>query len=268
MRRVVLYLAMSLDGFVADQNGKVEWLTPFEGEDTYTDFERTVDTIVMGRRTYAQIVTELSPNQWVYPNQTSYVITHEVCTGTEAVRFVDQDPVTLVDTLKKQEGKDIWINGGPTIIQPLIQANLIDQYRLTIVPVLLGAGTRLFQSADRIHLKSVGLIQHGQLFELIYEKEDDAPLSFVDEREVLLDHIDKLHSTPMGLERVSRNLGCQIQEVTAYCQKLIQDPTCQVWRKGKNVYCRVKEVEITINAHGYTIITAHRIRTKSMKEGK
>ena len=111
MRRVVLYLAMSLDGFVADQNGKVDWLTPFEGEDTYTDFERTVDTIVMGRRTYAQIVTELSPNQWVYPNQTSYVITHEVCLGTEAVRFVDQDPVTLVDTLKKTRRKrylDQW----------------------------------------------------------------------------------------------------------------------------------------------------------------
>ena len=85
--------------------GKVDWLTPFEGEDTYTDFERTVDTIVMGRRTYAQIVTELSPNQWVYPNQTSYVITHEVCPGTEAVRFVDQDPVTLVDTLKKKMEK-------------------------------------------------------------------------------------------------------------------------------------------------------------------
>ena len=68
MRRIVLYIAMSLDGYLADSAGGVDWLTgqdpAWDGDGGYSDFIRTVDTVIMGRRTYDQITTQLSPGSW------------------------------------------------------------------------------------------------------------------------------------------------------------------------------------------------------------
>ena len=70
MRKVVLYVAMSLDGYIADKDGKVDWLAGQEDNaetaDSYADFEKTTDTVIMGWTTYRQVTTELSPEQWVY----------------------------------------------------------------------------------------------------------------------------------------------------------------------------------------------------------
>lgn len=80
MRKVVLFIAMSLDGYIADEHGNVDWLNgqdmSVENIDTYSVFMRDVDTVIMGWDTYHQIVTELSPTEWIYANLTSYVITH------------------------------------------------------------------------------------------------------------------------------------------------------------------------------------------------
>ena len=82
MRKVILYIAMSLDGYIADQNGNVDWLNEYdsdedvEGTDSYSLFLDKVDTVIIGYNTYHQIVTELSPEQWVYKGLKSYVITH------------------------------------------------------------------------------------------------------------------------------------------------------------------------------------------------
>ena len=73
MRRIVLYIAMSLDGYLADPAGGVDWLTgqdpSWEGDGGYSDFVRTVDTVILGRRTYDQITTQLSPSAWPYEGQ-------------------------------------------------------------------------------------------------------------------------------------------------------------------------------------------------------
>lgn len=80
MRKVSLFIAMSLDGYIADKKGGVDWLngqdSGTETEDGYSTFIQDVDTVLMGWNTYHQIVTQLSPDQWVYPDQTSYVFTH------------------------------------------------------------------------------------------------------------------------------------------------------------------------------------------------
>ncbi len=77
MRKIVLFIAMSLDGYIADINGKVDWLagqdSDVENDDSYADFVKNIDTVIMGWTTYHQIVTELSPGQWVYDNLQSYV---------------------------------------------------------------------------------------------------------------------------------------------------------------------------------------------------
>ena len=110
MRKTVLYMAMSLDGYIADRNGKVDWLmgqdAHMENDDGYEAFVREMDTIIMGWETYHQVVTELSPGEWVYNDLQSYVITHRKCQSTANITFTSTEPCALVEELGKREGKD------------------------------------------------------------------------------------------------------------------------------------------------------------------
>lgn len=153
MREVTLFIAMSLDGYIADANGKVDWL---EGQgdgistiDTFAAFAEEIDTVIMGWNTYHQIVTELSPEEWVYRDFTTYVITHKDASSAkvfsaEKIHFTATDPAALLQQLKTETGKGIWICGGANIAQQCIKANLIDRYYITMIPTLLGSGIRLF----------------------------------------------------------------------------------------------------------------------------
>lgn len=142
MRKVILYIAVSLDGYIADSEGSVEWISGqdknVEMEDTFTPFFSGVDTVIMGKRTYDQIVTELSPDQWPYGEAMTYVLTHHSEEeGTENIRFRNMDVCQLVEELKQESGKDVWICGGAEVAQQLIANNQIDIYHLAIIPVLL-----------------------------------------------------------------------------------------------------------------------------------
>ena len=79
MKKICLFIAMSLDGYIADSKGSVEWLTGQGNDedniDSYSEFVKDKDTVVMGWNTYHQIVTELSPEDWVYDDFTTYVVT-------------------------------------------------------------------------------------------------------------------------------------------------------------------------------------------------
>lgn len=76
----------------------------------------------------------------------------------------------------------------------------------------------------------------------------------------LLDNIDKIHTTEMGVERIKRNLKIETTDVVEYCKNKILDRNCNIYRQGKNWYCEVDNIKITVNAHSYTIITAHLIK--------
>ena len=132
MRRIVLYIAMSLDGYLADPAGDVDWLTgqdpSWEGDGGYSDFVRTVDTVILGRRTYDQITNELSPSQWVYADRQTFVFTHRPLPSCENICFTERSPIALLDELQAQEGKDIWICGGAQIIRTLMEDDRIDVY--------------------------------------------------------------------------------------------------------------------------------------------
>lgn len=110
MKKVVLYIAMSLDGFIAAEDGNVGWLVgqdeAAKTEDTYSDFVRGVDTVVMGWNTYHQIVTQLSPEEWVYGDLRSYVITHRETGQKEIdadIRFVQEEPCSLIRRLREEK---------------------------------------------------------------------------------------------------------------------------------------------------------------------
>ncbi|MDD3341674.1 MAG: DUF3781 domain-containing protein [Bacilli bacterium] len=75
--------------------------------------------------------------------------------------------------------------------------------------------------------------------------------------EILLNNIDKIHTTKMGVDRIKKNLKLYTEDVVDYCIKKIQDKNCHITRIGKNWYAEIDHSIITVNAHSYTIITAH-----------
>ena len=172
MRKISLFIAMSLDGYIADSTGSVDWLQgQGDGEDidTYSEFIRDVDTILMGWNTYHQIVTELSPDEWIYRDFISYVITHNERTSSEKIRFVNRDPVDLLKSLKKENGRNIWICGGANLVRQLVNQDFIDCYHITVVPTLLGSGVRLYENAKQeIKLKLLNIRSYNGMTELNY----------------------------------------------------------------------------------------------------
>lgn len=164
MRKTILFIAMSLDGFIADSAGQVDWLSgqnPAEdNDDAYTQFISGVDCVVMGWITYHQIVAELSPSVWVYDGLTSHVITHREIPSTPLIR-----------RLQAQNGKDIWVCGGADIVRQLMSENLIDRFHISIIPVILGDGIRLFAPLDvPLKLRLIECKAQNGITEVIYAR--------------------------------------------------------------------------------------------------
>ena len=175
-RNVILYIAMSLDGYIADEHGSVEWLngqdSNVELEDTFTPFFKNIDTIIMGRKTYDQIVAELSPEKWPYDGATTFVITHNTdYKDSEKAKFRNMSVCQLVADCKRQAGKDIWICGGAQTARQLIDDDLIDVYHLAIIPIILGRGIRLFDSSKKtMQLALSQTKNYNGIVELVYER--------------------------------------------------------------------------------------------------
>lgn len=148
MRKVILYIAASLDGKIARPNGGLDWLPDpadekYKHEDYgYDELLNSVDTTLMGYKTYEVC---RSFGEWAYKNQLTYVFSRnpEREMVPEA-QLVTEDPVEFTRKLKQQEGKNIWLIGGGEIIKLLHDAGLIDEYILAYVPVILGEGIELF----------------------------------------------------------------------------------------------------------------------------
>ena len=173
MRKVILYIAMSLDGYIADRKGNVNWLAGQDdaGEqiDTYGAFINEVDTVVMGWNTYRQITTELSPEEWPYQGLTTYVIPHRRQPSSADIRFVQEEPCSLVRRLREEQGRAIWICGGSRIIQPLVQEDLLDVYHISVIPTILGAGLPLFaEISQKIKLKLRSTQVYNGIVESVY----------------------------------------------------------------------------------------------------
>ena len=172
MRKIVLYIAMSLDGFICDKDGGVDWLMAFEASaDAYAEFYKTVDTVVMGSVTYQQIIDELSPDAWAYKGKTSLVATRQAREDTADVTFVNDDIVKTVLALKNKPGKDIWLVGGAKLVSTFMAAQAIDEYIISVAPVVLGSGTPLFlpgQAAQNLMLTAAK--QVGGFAELTYTR--------------------------------------------------------------------------------------------------
>lgn len=174
-RKTILYIAVSVDGYIADENGSVEWISGHDDneqiEDTFTPFFESIDTVIMGRKTYNQIVNELSPDQWPYISAKTFVITHNIEKDDSGnnVSFRDIPVCRLVAEQRQSHGKNIWICGGAQIARELIAEDMIDIYHLAIIPTILGKGIRLFDITPRkIDLALIETKKYNGIIELIY----------------------------------------------------------------------------------------------------
>lgn len=167
-RKVVLYIGISLDGYIATRNDSLDWLlnTQGSGDNGFGEFYDTVETIIMGRRTYDWIM-EQEKGRFPYIGKECYVYTTRATEDTEHVQFTSQSPEDLIAGLNK-EGKKIWIVGGSQIIDLIRKKNLIDVYILSIAPIILGEGIPLFREGERENLVFDGARTFGQFIELSY----------------------------------------------------------------------------------------------------
>lgn len=160
MRKLKLYIATSLDGKIARKDGSIDWLPdPSTGDYGYPEFMKTVDTIIMGSKTYDVCV---SFGEWPYPDKDTYVFSRSRDKkGINDVELVHQEPREFVLDLKKTKGSDIWLMGGGEIITLLHDAGLIDEYILAYIPVILGEGIELFPG---IHQQVNLSLYHHQVY--------------------------------------------------------------------------------------------------------
>jgi len=144
-RKVILYIATSLDGYIAKPNDDLSFLSIVQqdGEDYgYADFVKSVDTVILGRKTYDWVMTQVP--DFPHADKDSYVITRTPRSSINKTHFYTGDLKELVLKLKREQGKNIFIDGGAEIVNELLKLKLIDEFIISVIPILVGNGTRLF----------------------------------------------------------------------------------------------------------------------------
>ena len=168
MRKISLFIAISLDGYIAKPNNDLSFLkiVEKEGEDYgYAKFTSAIETLIVGRKTYDYVLKEIGSSHYDNGERDIYVITRTPKPNKGRVTFYTGDIAELVKKLKSENGKDIYCDGGAEVINELLKLDLIDEYIISIIPILLGNGTRLFKDG-----------RPEQLLELISSKSFDTGL--------------------------------------------------------------------------------------------
>lgn len=143
---MILYIAMSLDGYIAKPDDDLGFLSIVEqeGQDYgYADFVSTVDAVIVGRKTYDKVLS--MGYDFPHADKDAYIITRTPRPDIGNVKFYTGNIKDLVDRLKIQEGKNIFVDGGAETVNGLLKDRLIDEFYISVIPVLLGEGVRLFK---------------------------------------------------------------------------------------------------------------------------
>ncbi len=137
---------MSLDGYIADSNDNINFLSIVEqeGQDYgYSKFVNTVDTIIIGRKTYDKVIS--LGFEYPHKDKDVYIITRTERLEIGPFKFYTGSLTELISRLKNQDGKNIYCDGGAEIVNELLKNNLIDEMIISVIPILLGTGIELFK---------------------------------------------------------------------------------------------------------------------------
>lgn len=145
-RKLVLYIAMSLDGYIAKPDGSFDFLSVVdqEGEDYgYEEFLKTIDTIIIGRKSYEKVISM----GYEYPHRDKdvYILSRSPHPGNGSFKYYSDNLKDLIVRLKSSKGKNIYCDGGAEIVNELLRENLIDEFIISVIPVILGDGIPLFK---------------------------------------------------------------------------------------------------------------------------
>ncbi len=168
----ILYIATSLDGYIARENGDIDWLPAPESADdggSYDQFYQSIDALVMGSATYEKV---LEFGDWVYAGKPSYVLTcRPLATDHPDIQFIHTDIEGLVEAIEHHGHQRVWVVGGGKLAAALIDRNWIDEYIITLIPIILGSGISLYQSAAELPLNLVtAQTNSAGMVELHYKK--------------------------------------------------------------------------------------------------
>lgn len=139
---------MSLDGYIAKPNDDLSFLTLVEkaGEDYgYAAFTDTIDTLIVGRKTYDYVLKEIGPSHYDNGDRDVYVITRHPKASVGRTTFYTGSLAELVESLRSRAGKNIYCDGGAEVIDELLKLDLVDEFIISIIPILVGGGVRLFK---------------------------------------------------------------------------------------------------------------------------
>ncbi|QQS35839.1 MAG: dihydrofolate reductase [Ignavibacteriales bacterium] len=175
-RKVFVYIAISLDGYIAKENDDISFLSIVDkpGEDYgYSEFIKDVDTVIIGRKTYDKVLT--FGIEFPHKDKRCYVITRTPREPADKLIFYTHSLRDLVLKLKQEEGKNIFVDGGSEIINTLLKQNLVDEFIISVIPVLLGGGIKLFRDGrPGMNLKLIGSKEFDTgLIQLHYRKISD-----------------------------------------------------------------------------------------------
>ncbi|MDH6314267.1 dihydrofolate reductase [Parabacteroides sp. PFB2-10] len=146
MKKIKLYIAASIDGYIARSDGDLDWLTKYpinpETNYGYDVFYKSIDTVIMGGQTYRDILN--MDFVWPYTDKTTYVVTRNSMGTKENIHFITENVIENISYLRNENGKDIWLVGGGQLITMLLASDLVDEMIITTIPVILGNGIALF----------------------------------------------------------------------------------------------------------------------------
>lgn len=172
--KLILYIAISIDGYIADKNGCIDFLydPPVSMTDLdYEVFYASIQAIIFGGTTYRQIKNELSPNQWPYPGMPCYICTHQCNQDDPNVSFTQLPPKQLLNMVWMKHPGNVWLMGGGKITRSFLRENLIDEYYIYIQPTILGDGIPLFPADfPKTNLNLTSCKKIGEIVELRYQR--------------------------------------------------------------------------------------------------
>lgn len=157
--KVSVFIATSLDGFIAGENGELDWLDTVTtaGEDYgYAQFIANIDVLVMGRNTYEKV---LSFGDWPYVGLRVIVLSNSLTHVVNGAELFAGSPEQLIAKLKTENINHVYLDGGNTISQ-FMNANMVDEMVISIIPIVLGSGKRLFNNIEQRH--QLYLLKHKQ----------------------------------------------------------------------------------------------------------